>query len=84
MVGTDCSLCDSNCLQCITASTNCTQCNNGSYLNIVFDTCVVDCGDTYYANDLNNLCTECSSPCLTCTSDILCLTCIIGRYLLVD
>lgn len=35
-----------------------------------------------YANTLNNLCTACVSPCLTCTSDLDCLTCIQGRYLL--
>ena len=82
LVGTECSICNSNCRECETQATNCTRCHNGTYLQTTFDTCVTDCGSGFYANTLNDLCTQCSSPCLTCTSDTFCLSCVDGTFLL--
>lgn len=37
-----------------------------------------NCNAGYYLNTVQNLCYQCKSPCSTCSSDTVCLTCTSG------
>jgi hypothetical protein len=76
-------------------STGCV-CSNGYYLNSsICSSCDTTCktctgnlitnclsckNNTFYL-DLSNKCTACMSPCITCNSSTICLSCISGYFL---
>lgn len=86
----------SACLECSSTST-CTKCVNPSYyisgytcvlscpasyyIRTATKTCLLQCVSGTYANNIELLCLECQSPCLTCSSNTSCLTCMNSTYL---
>ncbi len=73
-----CSLCASPCLTCHgPTNSSCLSCIGGYYflLNLCYSVCPI----TYYSNI--NVCTSCVSPCATCSSLSVCLTCTNNTYL---
>lgn len=87
-----CLACDSNCLACTGTAVFCLTCNQNTTYKYLFtdttvspatQTCLSACPTRMYGNTLlNNQCTACVSPCLTCTSSTACLSCVAGSYLL--
>lgn len=85
-----CSGCSSNCYTCLGSANFCTRCFKNSiypYLNITNSStqiCVASCSAGMYPNTALDpvTCVNCNSPCATCTSQIICLTCINGYYFL--
>lgn len=76
-----CAVCDqASCYECSGTANNCTSCSGSKFLYL--NSCLAPCPDTYYGD--NNLCLSCKSPCLTCSSDQTCLTCINSYFLDVD
>lgn len=46
------------------------------------NSCVSDCGDTFYRNYSTNICLSCSSTCLNCYNFSYCTSCAQSKYLL--
>lgn len=86
----------SACLVCSSTST-CTMCVNPNYyisgytcviscpasyyVRTATKTCLSQCVAGTYADNIQLLCVECQTPCLTCLNSISCLTCVQGTYL---
>ena len=84
-----CLACDTNCLTCLNTATNCTKCLSSSsapYLNISgsIQICVANCLAKMYPETLISpvTCTNCKTPCETCISQLLCLSCLSGFFYL--
>ena len=78
-----CQVCNNNCLTCVSTNFSyCTGCQNGSYLSS--GTCVASCQNTSYANSTHNLCVACIHPCLTCTSQSQCTSCVVTTLFLIN
>lgn len=84
-----CSPCNSNCLHCFGSATFCTTCVANStfpYLSIAnsSQTCVSQCATGLYPDTSIDptTCVACQSPCATCTSAVVCITCVSGYYFL--
>lgn len=83
-----CKACNVICGTCVNISTNCSSCNSTSgfpFLNktTTSGTCLANCDSGMYpdTNQSPTLCVVCVSPCVTCTTQTACLSCITGRYL---
>lgn len=83
-----CNQCSSVCLSCASVSNNCTSCNSSStspYLNktSTAGTCLTACSSGMYpdTNQSPTLCVVCVTPCVTCTTQTACLSCVPGSYL---
>ena len=59
-VNTTCTICDSNCSQCVNTSTTCTRCTTGYFLDTIYSICVPKCLNGYFANALSRTCTACT------------------------
>lgn len=71
--------CDSNCQTCGTPITNCTTCYPETITNSQFlqnNVCVSICATGNYSDSASGTCKACVSPCLTCTSSTVCLSCV--------
>jgi proprotein convertase subtilisin/kexin type 5 len=71
--------CDSNCEQCSIPITNCTSCYPSTITNSQFlqnNTCVSICAAGNYPDTPTSSCLPCQSPCSTCTSQSVCLSCL--------
>lgn len=84
-----CNLCDTNCLTCVGNATFCLTCNpNSTYKYLYANSgtvptriCLANCPSTMFPDPSNSLqCTNCVSPCATCTSISTCLSCVSGKY----
>ena len=80
-----CSPCSSSCLTCTTSSTNCLTCDKTSTNKYLYTdpatttkSCLSGCPSGYYPDNTQFLCKPCETPCATCTSPTLCLSCIPG------
>lgn len=73
-----CTACSSPCLTCSGAVTSCLSCDPSITPSVYLSGthCVTGCPSGRYANDTNNECTLCVSPCLTCTTASNCVTCV--------
>jgi len=62
-------------------------CSSGYYIHINSSninnpkSCVQTCPIGTYAFSTNLSCVNCKSPCLSCTNDNFCLSCIVGYFL---
>ncbi len=78
-----CIACETPCLTCSNLKSNCTSCiPNLSplvFLNNYY--CTTTCPNYTYANGTTNVCAGCKTPCLMCTSDAACLSCVNGMFL---
>lgn len=82
LVNTTCTICNSNCSECINTSKTCTSCASGFYLDTIYAICVPSCLTGYFANDLSKTCGVCTAPCATCkTTSVFCLSCTQSNYL---
>lgn len=81
-----CVQCTSPCYGCTSPGTVCTSCINGTingtgpfyYFN---STCATTCPNGYF-QDTGNVCSACSSPCVTCTgTNVYCTSCSSTKYL---
>jgi hypothetical protein len=79
-----CEACSAICAECTLATAICTECNTtGSYpvLYLANSSCLVSCPNGTYRNNSTNLtkytpiCSDCVSPCGSCTSLTICATC---------
>jgi hypothetical protein len=70
----NCDPCAVNCSACSLFPTNCTACAS-PFFNYN-GTCVNVCPSGFYKNI--NVCSPCVSPCATCTTQTLCLSCSVG------
>lgn len=76
-------------MTCSGSASFCTSCNSSSsfpYLNVTNSTiqiCVATCDAGMYPQTSTSpaQCTSCVSPCATCTSATICITCRSGFYL---
>lgn len=68
-----CSVCNTNCLTCVTAASNCLSCDSTLHLSLSGSVCV--CAVGYV--DVAGVCQPCHYTCATCssTSSTGCLTC---------
>lgn len=66
-----CDPCSNNCTTCSGLSNNCTSCN--SSLGYYNGTCLSTCPSGMYNSA--NVCTNCVSPCFTCSSATICISC---------
>jgi len=97
--GSDCYLCDGNCLNCFNTPKNCTSCQNGMSLNNdtrVCFSCIVNCKtcpDTtscsvcnpyYFVNSQSLQCDRCLSHCEICNGTSSCNRCELNYELLVE
>ena len=80
-----CETCSQNCSQC-TSSSVCTACASPFILSS--GNCITQstpqpqsCNAGFYLNPSQNLCYPCKSPCSTCSSDTICLSCSSGYSL---
>ncbi|KAL4482623.1 hypothetical protein ABPG73_021283 [Tetrahymena malaccensis] len=63
-----CDACNSKCSKCNGPDeNNCKECPNGTFLNILDNTCGNQCPTNYYTNSSNNKCTKCDSTCKNCS-----------------
>jgi proprotein convertase subtilisin/kexin type 5 len=84
-----CIACSSPCKTCSGSTNNCTSCVSGSsfpYLNVTsgfVGTCLTQCPAGMFpdTSQLVPICTMCQSPCSTCTSSNVCLTCVSPYYM---
>ena len=78
------SLNNQNCVLCTERFTNCSTCTQDSCLSCVYGQLVnSSCIPCYPATfDLGGSCTPCSSICTTCTSQVVCTSCVTNYYLL--
>jgi hypothetical protein len=78
-----CLTCTSPCLTCTPTQTTCTSCvtslSPSVYLTSSY-TCVIaaNCPTQTYADTSNYKCVACVSPCLTCSTAVICLSCVTG------
>lgn len=72
----NCDYCSNNCTTCSMISSNCTSCSSPLFL--YNDSCVSSCPTGMFQN--GTLCQTCVSPCLTCTSATVCLSCSTNFY----
>ena len=74
-----CISCDPGCLACSITSTNCTlsACSPGYYYYSANSSCLQNCPDNFYNNNLTGTCTQCLQGCLLCYGGQLtsCLSC---------
>lgn len=72
--------CQSTCQTCNSSNlTQCLSCYRSSisiYMFLSNQTCVSVCADGFYGDATSQSCLACVSPCLTCTNNILCLSCV--------
>ncbi len=71
--------CDVNCKECLTPTTNCTSCYASTISNFNLlqnNTCVSTCATGNYPDTTSGTCKACVSPCATCSSASVCLTCL--------
>jgi len=81
-VSKTCFVCDSSCKSCSgTSSNQCLSCSNS--LNVLYQgVCNQTCPDAMFPNQNNgNLCQNCGSNCLKCTSLTSCQVCTNNYYL---
>lgn len=76
-----CSLCVDPCETCTNASAclSCLRASNGgtqTYFN--GSGCSVICPTTFYPDTVTLKCQKCLTPCLTCSAQSVCLSCLIG------
>ena len=73
-----CVACTSPCSTCSGSVTTCNSCDPSITPSVYLSgtRCVGTCPSGRYANDTNNECTLCVSPCSTCTTASSCLSCI--------
>ena len=70
-----CSACDITCQVCTGPTpSDCTACNETVSMRRLNGTNYCVCKDGYYENGTRN-CLPCQPPCVTCTSNVSCLTC---------
>lgn len=73
-----CQNCSSECLECTVSAKMCKKCDPTSatpFVDLVQMTCVNQCaGETYFDNSSSS-CIGCTSPCLSCSSASVCLSC---------
>lgn len=88
-ISSECKPCDSNaCSNCMISSNLCTDCLSFNPPRYLKDrSCLSDCGDRFFGDDLSRKCLPCSSTCLRCSgsSSNQCLSCIqtsMNKYLL--
>lgn len=82
LVNTTCTICNSNCSECINTSKTCTSCASEFYLDTIYAICVPSCLPGYFANALSQTCGVCTAPCATCkTTSVFCLSCTQSHYL---
>ena len=74
-IGGTCSSCSLPCLTCL-SPVLCLACQSGFLSQVINNTCLSVCEDTYYGRSADQICVKCVSPCLTCTSATTCLTCL--------
>lgn len=80
-----CSLCNSNCLTCVTSPTNCLTCGTQSgvqtYLNTSDNKCYINCPSATFKNSVNNQCTACDSSCSGCIDiSTYCVACATNYF----
>lgn len=88
LYGDGCSQCSdiNTCTKCynpayyLIAEQCISQCPNTYYTYEEFKKCVEICPSGSYSDDVLHQCFSCQSPCETCTSNILCLTCLSGFF----
>lgn len=84
LIGTVCTDCTNNCMQCSLTLSNCTSCNTSTQYAYYYNfTCLsaASCPIYHYASTSFN-CLKCPYPCLTCTSPTgACLSCVNGTFL---
>lgn len=72
-----CYECQYPCVNCVTSALNCIDCvDRGLSSNTREDAPNCGCKDTYYNKGEEKVCPKCKYPCLNCTSDTDCLTCL--------
>ena len=85
-----CNNCSLGCNNC-TSLTNCSFCQSGYllYFNQGQGSCTTSCPSGFYAgfvssstftNSNQHQCLICVSPCITCISETVCVTCLTGYY----
>ena len=83
-----CSQCDlTKCLSCQGTSTNCSSCGYPNVLIVsatLIGRCDINCGSGFYYDPVNNICTSCSSGCVSCADSMSCNSCSNGNYLYLD
>lgn len=72
---TYCQYCTGLCVTCLTSNSSyCTSCPSTLFLQ--WGSCSNTCASGYYGNSSTALCSLCQSPCSTCLTDVLCLSCL--------
>jgi len=78
-----CKSCPSfNSSQCLSCYSNEVLVQSRVLYMMSTNSCVSDCGDTFYRNYSTNICLSCSSSCLNCYNFSYCTSCTQSRYLL--
>jgi proprotein convertase subtilisin/kexin type 5 len=72
-----CTVCSSPCSTCSQSVTNCTSClsNITPTVYLSNNNCVYTCPTFTYSNNIIFVCSACVNPCVTCTSQVQCLSC---------
>ena len=83
----ECLTCDSKCLECYGPSdSECTSCANDPSDNdgyfLLLNSCLDECPDGFYADNIEKKCHPCPSTCSKCLSYDMCTECIPGAYIL--
>lgn len=73
-----CTACVSPCLTCQTTISTCTSCLTSIIPSLYLsgNICTENCPVTTYPNSINNMCSSCINPCLTCSSSVICTSCV--------
>ncbi|XP_062845264.1 proprotein convertase subtilisin/kexin type 5 [Trichomycterus rosablanca] len=71
-----CKKCYSTCEACTgSRSDQCSSCKTAYHMDEETSSCVTSCGDGYYLNHDNNVCSKCNENCVKCTSFDICTEC---------
>uniref|UniRef100_A0A8C6Q3I3 Proprotein convertase subtilisin/kexin type 5b n=1 Tax=Nothobranchius furzeri TaxID=105023 RepID=A0A8C6Q3I3_NOTFU len=77
-----CKKCSSTCETCVgSRSDQCITCRPGFHFIEDSNTCVVNCGDSFYLDRGTLVCTRCLENCKKCTSSSICTECKPGMSL---
>lgn len=78
-----CTDCSYPCLTCTNTVSQCTSCylNSSLFLSEPTYQCTDNCPTYTYPNSTTLICEACIDPCLDCTSQYDCRSCVEGYYL---
>ena len=72
-----CVGCSQPCLTCLNQPNNCTKCNPQSTTPYLLgNSCLAKCNPGYFSNLSSGICENCNYPCATCSTSVLCESCL--------